>query len=128
MPLTIRPLTLQDIPADVIQDGKKSRLIFRDGGLYFGGFLDDKLVSLIYLVIHKNGNATIGTNYTLKEYRGRGYFTELNKFTLKYARDQGVKSITLNCLEDSVGIHLKQGARVWKTTTTIYWLVYDLKG
>jgi RimJ/RimL family protein N-acetyltransferase len=127
MLFTIKPLTLRDIPSEIIQDGKKSRLIFRDGGFYFGGFLDDKLVSLIYLVIHKNGNATIGTNYTLKEYRGKGYFTELNKFTLKYAWDQGVKSITLNCLEDSVGIHLKQGARVWKTTKTIFWVIYDGK-
>jgi hypothetical protein len=125
MPLTIRPITLQDISPDVIQDGKRSRLIFRARALYFGAFIDDTLVCFTCLVIHKNGNATTGTNYTLKEYRGRGYFTELNKFTLNYAWDQGVRAISVNCLKDSVGIHLKAGARLWKTTKTIFWLRYE---
>jgi hypothetical protein len=121
----IKSITLKDIPENIIFQGKKGRLIFRDNALYFGGFVDDKLISLISLIIHKNKNAVIKTNFTLEGYRGQGFFTELNKYCLDYAWAQGVKIITLNCLKDSLNIHLKQGARVWKTTKTIYWMIYD---
>ena len=125
--MDIRQITFRDIPPEIVADGKISRLIFRDGPgvLYFGGYLDGRLVTLACLVVHKNGNATIKSNYTLKGHRGRGHFTELLGHVLGHARALGVKTISLNCLKDSVGIHAKAGARLWKTTKTIYWLVYD---
>jgi predicted GNAT family acetyltransferase len=125
--LEIRPINLSDIPLEIVSEGKKKGLIFRDSdnALYFGGFLDGKLVTLSCLVIYKNKNATIKANFTLEEHREKGYFSELNRHVLNYARDRGVEVINLNCLKDSVDIHVKQGARVWKTTKNIFWLMDD---
>jgi len=125
--LEIRPINLSDIPPEIVSEGKKKGLIFRDSGnaFYFGGFIDGNLVTLSCLIIYKNKNATIKANFTLEEHREKGYFSELNKYVLAYARDHGVEVINLNCLEDSVDIHVKQGARVWKTTKNIFWLMYD---
>ena len=127
--MEIKQINLKDIPSEIIVEGRRNRLIFRDSdnATYFGGFIKDELVCLTCLVIYSGGTAAIKSNFTVKEHRGKGYFTELNKYTLKYVWGHGVKSITLNCLKDSVGIHLKQGARIWKTTKTIFWLVYDGK-
>ena len=124
--MTIRLIDLKNIPLDIISQGKKNRLIFsdKDNAYYFGGFIDDKLVCLTCLFINKNKTASIKSNFTLKEYRGMGYFTELNKYCLKYAKGKGVRRILLNCLQDSVGVHLKAGAKIWKTTKTITWMVY----
>lgn len=125
--MDIRQIKLQDIPSDIVLEGKRSNLIFRDkaNALYFGGFVEDMLISLICLVIYKNNNAAIKTNFTLKEHRRKGYFTALNKHILEYARSQGIICITLNCLKDSLNIHMRQGARLWKTTKNIFWLIYD---
>jgi hypothetical protein len=125
--MNLKSLKYQDIPAEIIAEGKKNRLIFpdKDNAHYFGGFIDDNIICLTCLVINKNKTASIKSNYTLKEHRGKGYFTELNKHCLAFARKIGVKSILLNCLEDSVKIHIKAGARVWKQTKHIYWMIYD---
>lgn len=124
IPLIIK---YEEIPDKIISDARKKRLIFKnkDNAFYFGGFIENKLVCLTCLIINKNKTASIKSNYTLKEYRGKGYFTELNNYCLKFARKMGIKSILLNCLEDSVKIHTKAGARVWKKTKHIYWMVYD---
>lgn len=126
--MEIKSLKFQDIPSDLILEGKKHRLIFpdKDNAFYFAGYQDGALVCLTCLVINKNKTASIKSNYTLKEYRGKGYFTELNKYCLEFARKMGIKSILLNCLEDSMNIHLKAGARVWKKTKTIYWMIYEM--
>jgi len=122
----IRLIKLKDIPPEIISEGKMTRLIFPDksNAYYFGGFIGDSLVCLTCLIINKDRAASIKSNFTMKEYRGEGYFTELNKYCLKYARENGVRRILLNCLKDSVNIHLKAGARVWKTTKAIIWMVY----
>jgi len=122
----IKLLKLKDIPSGVISEGKRNRLIFRDkdNAFYFSGFSGDKLVCLTCLVVNKDNTATIKSNFTLKEYRGLGYFTELNRYCLDYALEHGVRRILLNCLQDSVSIHLKAGAKIWKTTKTITWMVY----
>lgn len=122
--MNIQPIQLLDIPPEIVVEAKKARLIFKDTAQYFGGYIGEELVCFMGLVVHKNGNATIKANFTLPGHRGKGYFTELNKHVLALARSQGVKRILLNCLQDSVGIHMKCGARLWKTTKTIFWLVY----
>jgi predicted GNAT family acetyltransferase len=121
-----RPIKFKDIPSTILSEGKKNRLIFRDGGnvFYFGGFINKKLVCLTCLVINKNKTASIKSNFTLTEHRGKGYFTRLNRHCLGYAREHGVKNIHLNCLEDSVNIHLRAGAEIWKKTKVITWMVY----
>ena len=125
--MVIKPLKFKDIPDAIISEDEKIRLIFpeKDNANYFGGFIDDDLVCLTCLVINKNRTGSIKSNYTIPEHRKKGYFAELNRHCLKYAKEQGVERILLNCLEDSKGVHLKQGARIWKTTKTIYWMIYD---
>lgn len=125
--MNIKPVEFKDIPQTVISQGKKNQLIFREGpnAHYFGGFIKDQLVCLTCLVINKNKTASIKSNFTLKQYRGQGLFTELNNHCLALARKLGVKRILLNCLKDSVNIHRKAGARVWKTTKNIFWMVYN---
>jgi len=125
--LEIHSINHNDIPPEIVFEGKKKGLIFRgsDNAVYFGGFIDEKLVTLSCLVIYKSKSATIKANFTLEEHRGKGYFSELNKYVLAYARDHSVEVINLNCLKDSVDIHVKHGARIWKTTKNIFWLMYN---
>lgn len=125
--MNIRSISRDDIPDLILEEGGRNRVLFpnKPKARYFGGFVDDGLVCVICLVMYKNGNATIKSNYTLEPHRGKGYFTALNRYCLNFARQQGVKRITLNCLADSVGVHRKAGARVWKETKTIYWMIYD---
>jgi len=122
----IKLVELKDIPPEIVSEGKRNRLIFRDvdNAYYFVGFSEGKFACLTCLVINKDKNASIKSNFTIKEHRGRGYFTELNKYCLGYARERGVRRILLNCLQDSVDVHLKAGARIWKTTKNITWMVY----
>ena len=116
-----------DIPSEIILEGKKNKLIFRNSknALYFGGFIEDRLICLECLVIYKSKSAALKANFTIEEYRGKGYFTKLNQYVLNYAKEHGVKVINLNCLKDSADIHVKQGARLWKTTKNIYWMTYN---
>lgn len=125
--MDIRLIKLEDIPSQIVIEGKREGLIFRnsDNALYFGGFFDSNLVTIGCLVIHKNKHATIKTNYTLKEHRRKGFFSKLNTYMLKYARESNIDIIILNCLRGSVNIHLRCGARVWKTTKNISWMIYD---
>jgi len=125
--MNIRVIKLEDIPPEVMSAGRKSNLLFPDkpSAVYFGGYEGDKLVTFMCLVLNKDRTASIKSNFTVEDHRGKGYFTELNRHCLAYAREHGVKRILLNCLPDSVGVHQKAGARVWKTTRNITWMVYD---
>lgn len=123
----IRAIDLGEIPDSIVREAKRYRLLFskREGAHYFGGFLDGELVCFTCLVVNKNRTGRIKSNYTVEGYRRRGYFTLLNKYCLDYARLRGLRRISLNCLEDSAGIHLRQGARLWKRTRHLYWMVYE---
>lgn len=125
--MEIRSIRFGDIPSDIVRKAKRNRILFsqKENAHYFGGFLDGRLVCFTCLMIHKNKTGRIKSNFTVEGYRRRGYFTLLNKYCLRYAREQGLKRISLNALEDSVGIHRRQGARVWKRTSGIYWMVYE---
>lgn len=125
--MEIKQTCFSDLPSELVLAGKKEGLIFRDkdNALYFGGYVDNALVCVECLVTYKGGSAEIKANYTVGSHRGQGLFTKLNKHVLEYARGKGIKTIRLNCLKDSLGLHQKQGARLWKTTKNIYWLMYD---
>jgi len=125
--LEIRPISFNEIPLSIIEEGKAHRISFPDksGVCYFGGFIDGSLISLICLVINKNKTGRIKSNFTVEEYRDKGYFTQLNRYCLGYAKDCGVTRILLNCLDDSVGVHERCGARVFKKTKTITYMIYD---
>lgn len=123
----ISPIVFSDIPEIIISEGESQRLIFpkKDSVQYFGGFLNGKIICITCLVINKNKTGQIKSNYTIKKYRKKGYFSKLNKYCLDYARKRGIKRILLNCLRDSVYIHLKAGARIRKVTKYIFWMVYE---
>lgn len=125
--MEIRLIKYSDIPPEIIAEGKKNKLIFRDqeNAHYFGGFINGRLICLTCLVINKNKTGSIKSNFTLEEYRGKGHFTELNNYCLDFARKTGLKRILLNCLKDSAKIHNQAGARIWKVTKNIFWLIYD---
>lgn len=118
-----------DIPEELKKQAGKERISFlnKPEAHYFGAFKDTKLVGTICVVLNKNGkNGKLKSSYVLEEYRGHGIYTELNKRALSYAKEHSVKQLTLNCLPNSVGIHLKAGAIEWKKSKSITYLKYDL--
>lgn len=124
----IRPINFTDIPENFIAQAKKERISFLTGeGIYYwGAFETGQLVGCTCLIIYKNGHGKIKSNYVLKEYRGSGIFKALNEVCLEFAKSKGITNIILNCLADSVDIHLKAGAVIYKETKTIKYLVYRL--
>jgi GNAT superfamily N-acetyltransferase len=97
----IRKLNYQEIEGIA----KKHRdLIFKENALYYGFMEDNRIVSIISLV-EKATSVKLKANYTLPEYRGRGYFTALLKFVL----ERTDKRVLADCLDMSLGIYLKNG-------------------
>ena len=128
--MEIKSIKYADIPEEFIKKACKERISFLDGeGVYFwGAYNDSLLVGCTALVIYKNGQGRIKSNYVLQEFRGQGIFKKLNTLCLEFDRSQGVKNIVLNCLPISADIHMKCGAVLWKETKTIKYLVYRLEG
>jgi hypothetical protein len=127
--MNIKIITYSDIPESFKETACKERLSFLAGEdiHYWGAFVDGQLVGTTCLVIYKNGHGKIKSNYVLLEFREQGIFSALNTACLDFARELGIKNITLNCLEDSVAAHVKAGAVIWKESKTIKYLVYRFK-
>jgi len=118
----------EKIPDDFMAQAKKERISFlnKPEAHYFGAFDNGKLVGSICVILNKNGkNGKLKSSYVLKDYRGNGIYTNLNKTALEYAKEHKVKQLTLNCLTSSVGVHVKAGAVEWKKSKTIAYLKYD---
>lgn len=124
----IREIEYGDIPEDFKYQAQKARVSFSEKPevLYWGYFEEDRLVGLTSLVIYKNHTGRIKASFVLPEYRGKGIFSKLNSVCLNQARSRKLKQVLLNCLPDSVSIHEKNGAVVYKKTKTITYMVYRL--
>ena len=80
-------------------------VIKKDKGKYYGLFKDGKLVA--FLNIWQLGKAyKLDCNYTLPEYRGNGYFTELLQYVVDLYSDYTLKA---DCLDSSYPIYEKLG-------------------
>ncbi len=87
----------------------RNELILDKEGIYYGLFIDDKLVSMTSVIEKKD--IKLKANFTLPEYRGKGYFTKL----LQYICANTGKKITARCLDTSLGIYLKNGFnKLWE--------------
>jgi hypothetical protein len=73
-------------------------------------------------------NGKLKSNYVLKGFRNKGFFTELNKKSLVFAKKLEIKQLKLNCTDCSVNIHLKAGATIERKDKTITYMRYDLCG
>ena len=76
-----------------------------DRGIYYAYLKDEKIVSIINITENKY-YYKLHCNYTLPEYRGKGYFTELLKYILNIYYDKTLKA---DCLESSYKIYAKLG-------------------
>lgn len=97
----------------------------KSNAYYFGVFEYSKLIGCTCIIQYKNGNGKIKSSYILEEFRKRGLFTELNKISLQFARERGIKQLKLNCTDCSVNIHLKAGATIERKDKTITYMRYD---
>jgi len=124
----IRVIKYSDISKEFVEQACKERISFikGDNAHYWGFYEGERLIGCTCLVIFKNGHGKIKSNYVMKEFRKLGVFNDLNKACLKYAKEQGVTNITLNCLADSAEIHKKFGAVVYRETKTIQYMVYRI--
>lgn len=122
----IKKIEYSDIPEDFVKQAEKARASFMigDGVHYWGYYKAGNLVGCTCLVAFKNGHGKIKSNFVLKEFRGQGIFTKLNKKCLSFANKIGLTNITLNCLPDCARIHIKSGAVVYLEKKTIKYLVY----
>lgn len=106
---------------------EKERISFlnKSNTFYFGVFDGNNLIGCTCIIHYKNGNGKIKSSYILKEYRNQGLFTELNKTSLAFASERGIKQLKLNCTDCSVNIHLKAGAVIKGKDKTITYMRYD---
>ncbi|MDD3051953.1 MAG: GNAT family N-acetyltransferase [Candidatus Cloacimonetes bacterium] len=126
--IIFKKIGFEDISEEFQKHAEKERISFlnKPEAHYFGAFDCEKLIGTICAVLNKNGkNGKLKSSYVLKEYRGNGIYTELNKMALGYAKEHNVKQLTLNCLPSSVSVHIKAGAVEWKKSKTIAYLKYD---
>lgn len=123
-----KEISYEEIQDEFIKQAKKERISFLSvpKAHYFGAYNGEILVGTICAVINKNGkNGKLKSSYVLKEYRGKGIYTELNRMALDYAKEHKIKQLTLNCLPASIGVHIKAGAVEWKKSKSITYLKYD---
>lgn len=109
------------------QKAEKERISFlsKPNAHYFGVFEENTLIGCTCIIQYKNGNGKIKSSYILDEYRNKGIFTELNKISLEFAKELGIKQLKLNCTDCSVNIHLKAGAVIERRDKTITYMRYD---
>ena len=90
---------------------KKERVSFENPAAaeWYGIFEDEKLVSFFCLVV-KGTSARFKSNYTLPDYRGRGYLQRFIDFSVSECRRRGVYEMTAFCTPLSVKSHLRNGA------------------
>jgi len=126
--IEFREIGYDEIPETFKTQAEKERISFlnKPEAHYFGAFDNGNLVGTICVVLNKNGkNGKLKSSYVLKDSRNNGIYTELNNMALAFAKEHNVKQLTLNCLESSVGVHMKAGAVEWKKSKTISYLKYD---
>ena len=90
---------------------KKERVSFENPAEaeWYGIFDGDKIVSFFCLVV-KGKSARFKSNYTLPEYRGRGYLQAFISFAIKECLKRGVSEMTAFCTPLSIKSHLRNGA------------------
>jgi hypothetical protein len=89
-------------------------LVFNNStNIYFGKYLDNKLVGFCGLMILKN-KAILKNGFVLNEYRLNGIYKELNDFRFNYLKGLNINLIELNATKKSLNYHLKNGAIIVK--------------
>lgn len=90
---------------------KKERVSFENPAAaeWYGIFDNEKIVSFCCLVI-KGKSARFKSNYTLPNYRGRGYLQRFIDFAISECMRRGVYEMTAFCTPMSVKSHLRNGA------------------
>ena len=90
---------------------KKERVSFENpaNAEWYGIYEDEQLVSFFCLVV-KGKSARFKSNYTLPEYRGRGYLQKFIDFALAECRQKGLYEMTAFCTPMSIKSHLRNGA------------------
>lgn len=126
--IQFKEIGFEDLSDEYRKQAEKERISFlnKPEAHYFGAFEGHHLIGTICVILNKNGkNGKLKSSYVLKDYRGNGIYTELNKMGLEYARNHNIKQLTLNCLTSSIGVHMKAGAVEWKKSKSITYLKYD---
>lgn len=123
----IRKINFEDL-SDLINKAKKERVSFANpiGAEWFGIYEDEKLVSFYCLVITKD-KARFKSNYTVPEYRGRGYLKQFILHAKMTCLRRGVKEITAYCTPLSRNSHIRYGAKIQSIKKDIVFVKYFLK-
>jgi len=99
-------------------------LIHKKKFVYHGLYVDDVLVSIMAYDINKQ-KAKLHSFYTPKEFRGRGYFSDLFRFMIKTLKDKtDVKYMLVDCLDDSKGIVERFGFELLREKQFKHFKVY----
>lgn len=104
---------------------KKERVSFENPAEaeWYGIFEGEKLVSFFCLVV-KGKSARFKSNYTLPEYRGKGYLQQFIDFAVAECRARGVYEMTAFCTPMSIKSHLRNGAIIKSNKGDITFIKY----
>lgn len=109
----IRIINKEDIEP-IKKEALLAGLIFnKSTNIYWGYFLDDKLIGFCGLMIKKN-KVILKNGFVLKSYRNKGIYTKLNEQRNKYINTLNINIIESNVTDKSINYHLKNGAIIIK--------------
>lgn len=77
----IKQITFNDIPMEIIKDAKREKITFLDDSIYYGYFIDNKIVA-ISAILHHNKFSVLKSAYILPDFRGKKIYKEMTEFRL----------------------------------------------
>lgn len=107
----IHPLVTRRLRQEVLYPNEPIEHIILeedDNGIHFGLYDNSKLISVISLFF-KGKEAQFRKFATDSNYQGQGYGTELLRFIINYAEDQGVTEIWCHARLSAVNFYHKHG-------------------
>jgi hypothetical protein len=106
----IKEILQSEIPFINSQECKTLGIIFHLSYRYLAFYINDAIVGVVGFKISKN-TAYLGGAFVEPKYRLQSIFKQLNTERFKYLAG---KTVTANCTQNSLHLHLKNGAIIIK--------------
>lgn len=96
-----------------LQETRKLGLHFCNSTEYYGYYINEQLLGFTGILWYSS-KAVFKNHYVLPLHRKSGIFNELFIFSLKEAKNRGIRLIEANCSESSIPQYLKFNGKITK--------------
>jgi GNAT superfamily N-acetyltransferase len=108
----IKTITYADLEP-YIAETEKLGLSFCNATEYYGYYDDGKLAAFTGILWYSK-KAVFKNHYVLPDYRHRGFFKLLFRYSMIAVRERGIKVVEANCSQMSLPLYIKMGAKITK--------------